>query len=105
MKIRVVIAKPGEAPVVAEIDNGLRAMQEVVGGLVELVQVGDLDVWVNEEGLLLELPFNREIAGIPMVGPILVAASTKSGKTRGLTDAQVARAFSMLAATQYEYLA
>lgn len=96
--IRVVVARPGCEPVVASIGNNLDAMQGVVGGYIELVPVNGLDLWVNEEGLLIGLPFNRMIGGTPMVGTILVASSNEEGDTIGLTDAQVASAMALLSA-------
>lgn len=45
-------------------DGHLAAMQKIVGGLVECVGGFDgrgTDLWCNEEGLLLDLPFNRVI--------------------------------------------
>ena len=98
MKIRVIIANPGKKPVVTEIENTLTAMQAVVGGYIDCLRAGDLDLWVNDEGLLMGLPFNVMVNGTPLVGPILVAASNREGDTIGLTDAQVARALSLLSA-------
>ena len=101
-RIRNVLARVGEAPVVTEIENTLEAMQATVGGYVECVQVGDLDVWLNEDGLGLSLPFNRTVEGTPLVGPIFVAASNEDGDTLGLTDAQVTRALALLSAPKSE---
>lgn len=45
-------------------DGHLAAMQKIVGGLVECVGGFDgrgTDLWCNEEGLLLDLPFNRTV--------------------------------------------
>lgn len=105
MKIRVLIVEPGSSPAVTEIEPTLEAMQEVVGGYVELVRVGDLDLWVNEEGILEGLPLNRVIVGMPLVGPILVASSNEEGDTVGLTDTQVAQALSLFSGPQVEVFA
>lgn len=94
--IRVVVAAPGAKPVISNIDPSLKSLQSIVGGLVECVHVGGLDLWVNEEGLLLDLPFNREIEGIPLVGTILVTGTDGEGELTSLSDSQIEDAFQIL---------
>ena len=55
----IVIPKVGRA-FTHEIDkeNQLSAMQSVVGGLIQPVCLGSVDIYVNEEGLLNGLPAN-----------------------------------------------
>ena len=101
-RIRIVLARVGEAPVVTELANTLEAMQATVGGYIECVRVDDLDVWLNEDGLGLSLPFNRTVDGLPIVGPIFVAASNEDGDTLGLSDVQVERALALLSAPKSE---
>tara|TARA_R110000765_G_C18443949_1_gene547451 strand:+ start:239 stop:460 length:222 start_codon:yes stop_codon:yes gene_type:complete len=54
----------------------LQEAQAIVGGNVELViDDGSMQMLVNEEGLLKNLPLNKEaslMAGRPLVGPALV---------------------------------
>ena len=54
----------------------LQEAQAIVGGYVEIViDNGDMQLLVNEEGLLKDLPLNQEaslMAGRPLVGPALV---------------------------------
>ena len=54
----------------------LQEAQDIVGGNVELViDDGSMQMLVNEEGLLKNLPLNKEaslMAGRPLVGPALV---------------------------------
>lgn len=95
-KIRVVVAPVGQEPFETVIDNTLEAMQFLVGGYIEPIRVGDLDVWINEEGLLMNLPYNRTVAGQPIAGPMFIAASTEDGDTIGLDDGQVKRAIALL---------
>ena len=58
--MQVVIANPGEAPVITEIADGLESYQTVVGGWIELWAVdGPAHFICNEEGVLEGLPFNR----------------------------------------------
>lgn len=94
--MRVVVTRPQQVPEVVEIENDLSAMQDVVGGYIECVHMGDLDIWVNEEGRLIGLPFNRFVGGVPLVGTIIVSGSTKDGATVGLSDKQVTAALGLL---------
>ena len=60
-----------------EIENTLEALQKVVGGYIKTVRlrVGNAVMIVNEEGLLLGLPYNTAasgFAGQPIVGTALI---------------------------------
>lgn len=61
--IQILKVEPGKAPVFTEIENTLEAMQEVVGGYIEMVDPwgGDVALICNEEGLLNGLTPNRLI--------------------------------------------
>lgn len=61
--IRVVVFEPGELPQVREMANELRAMQGIVGGLIECFPVGveGLIGVCNDEFLFQGLPMNRYI--------------------------------------------
>lgn len=61
-KVKCLLVKPNEEPKVIEIPNTLESFQNVVGGLIEVVRLSETVYLVcNEEGKLLNLPFNREI--------------------------------------------
>ena len=73
-KIRVLVIEPGKNQEEREIDNTLEALQEIVGGHIECVTMAtDLVVICNEEGRLMDLPFNCEICNVLFVGTILMA--------------------------------
>lgn len=58
----VLVFEPEKEPYVKEIDGSLKSMQKIVDGLIETVSLPQDDEFlliVNEEGLLLELPWNR----------------------------------------------
>ena len=61
--MKVIVVKPQERPVVAEIDSGLDAMQEVVAGYIQAVYPFEdpIALICNEEGKLLGLPLNRAL--------------------------------------------
>ena len=72
-KIFVVIKEPGKAPVIEPMfDNSLESFQKAVGGYIETVTISDdLVIICNEEGRLMDLPKNVEVAGIGFVGTIV----------------------------------
>lgn len=62
-------------------DFSLSEMQRIVGGFIECVTLanGQLMV-VNEEGVILEMPYNKkasELYGQPIVGNVLVCDSNQ----------------------------
>lgn len=97
-KIKVVVVEPGKRPYVKEIENSLKAMQEIVGGYVEVVYPFDdaVGIMVNEEGKLLSLPLNRALCanGVPydiIFGTFFIFGlnnedEADEGKMRGLSE-------------------
>ena len=59
-KLKAIIVDPDGTAREAEIENSLAAFQAVVGGYIEPVYGRVGTIYVNEEGLLLGLPFNQE---------------------------------------------
>ena len=116
---RVVIFRVGQAPVEGVITD-LASMQAIVGGLVECVGVGDLDLWCNDDGIAM-CEFNRNVMvkapELPkgffvikmhvdedhpfaepgewgahhIYGDFFFARSNDEGETTGLTDQDVRR--------------
>ena len=62
--LNVLVVEPDYAPYEKEV-NGLREMQEVVGGSIQAIYPYKEQVAIvcNEEGVLNGLPFNRSIEG------------------------------------------
>ncbi len=53
MKIRAIVIEPLDTPQIKYIENDLRGLQSIVGGLIERVPFTDTcDVVINEEGKL-----------------------------------------------------
>lgn len=70
-KIKVLIKEPNKPCRMATIPNRLKALQEVVGGYVEVVQITtDTAILCNEEGIINNLPFNCELCGHHFFGTI-----------------------------------
>lgn len=87
-----IVKKPGLEAEVFDTALDLDKMQEYVGGLIELVYIPELayhgiDVYANEEGLLLGLELN--LARPPIVGPIIMVSSNNLGETVGLEAYQI----------------
>lgn len=72
----VIKKEPWCAPEVIEIENELSALQNAVGGYIEIVPAfGGAVVVCNEEGRLMGLPYNCHVCGIPFVGTILITGT------------------------------
>lgn len=56
--MKVLYKKPGEAPEIREVENDLKPLQELVGGYIETVRVGEVTIICNEEGKNKGLPIN-----------------------------------------------
>jgi hypothetical protein len=70
--IKAIIKHPGHPPFCCLVKNTLESFQNIVGGYIETVTVGDVVIICNEEGFLLGLPFNCNVDGMRLVGPILL---------------------------------
>lgn len=58
--MRVLVVEPGRRPEVREIDDSLKAMQDIVRGLIQPIYLDDAVALVcNDEGRLMNLPANR----------------------------------------------
>ena len=74
--INVVIIEPDKAPRRAWIKNDLETLQGIVGGYIECVSCPPkCCLIVNEEGLLMGLPFNKTMAsiGLYLAGTVIIA--------------------------------
>ena len=74
-KIAVAVKKPRKDVYYEIIDNTLEALQEIVGGWIEVVPFGDKVVICDEEGRLKGKEPNCSIAGVSFVGTIVVAGT------------------------------
>ena len=58
--MRVLVVEPECRPEVREIDDSLKAMQEIVGGYIQPIYLDDSVALVcNDEGKVMNLPLNR----------------------------------------------
>lgn len=105
MKIKALRVPVGGNPTVVEIGNDLGSLQAEVGGYIERIVLGrGLDAYVNEEGMILGMDYNRTVVTpygtIPVVGPMIVVSHDEEGETVGLTEDQIQRALRVLAPEQ-----
>lgn len=71
--MKAILKNPGEQPQIVDIDNTLEALQAAVGGYIETVTVAsDACIVCNENGRLLNLPFNCKLCSRVFVGPVLI---------------------------------
>ena len=86
--INAIVVEPDGTVQKVEIENGdLKAYQRIVGGYIEGVFGPDVTIYVNEEGLIHSLPFNRSATvfanrfiagGHALFGPALIVGSADS---------------------------
>lgn len=73
--LRVLMVEPGKAPEVRTIPNTLKAMQEAVGGLIQIIPLeDDIQLVCNDEGKLIGLEGNRRVRNDIIVGNFFLAA-------------------------------
>ena len=89
--LRILMVEPRKAPYEASVPHELTAMQQAVGGLIEVVRNGDGTLIIsNEEGKLLGMEGNRRIPGDVLAGPFFVVGD--AGETfRSLTEEELER--------------
>lgn len=61
--MKILVVEAGKRPYEKEINGTLKELQEIVGGIIQVIYpFGDeVGVVCNDEGLLLQLPFNRKV--------------------------------------------
>lgn len=91
--IKIVVVEPNRKPYRKDIPNTLEAMQDIVGGWIENVTIGETEkgarigLVVNEEGKLIDLPFNRRIVHFDiLVGTFFITAYNLQGDNVSLTE-------------------
>jgi hypothetical protein len=93
-EILVVIVDPGKAPYKLMIPNELNVFNTLVGGYIEIVTIRygfekSIAITLNEEGKLLNLPFNRRIVNFDvLVGTFFITAYNVYGNNISLTEAE-----------------
>lgn len=72
MKIKTIIKRPGKDPYMLQTYNSFKMLQQTVGGYIKTVTLAsDLVIICNEEGRILNLPYNCSICGMDFYGTII----------------------------------
>lgn len=95
-QIQVVVVEPSKKPYKKMIQNTLESQQELVGGYIEIIRMGNTEtggsiaITLNEEGKLMGLPMNRIIIGRGgsdvFVGTFFITAFNMQGDNITLND-------------------
>lgn len=85
-EITVLKVEPGKAPEEVTIPNTLEAMQNMVGGLIEIVYLDSVCLVCNEEGKLMGLEGNRRVDRDIISGTFFLAGDTDYGEFCSLTQ-------------------
>ena len=88
-EITVLKVEHGKAPEEVTIPNTLEAMQQMVGGLIEIVYLDDVCLVCNEEGKLMGLEGNRRVGHDIISGTFFLAGDTDYGEFCSLTQEQL----------------
>jgi hypothetical protein len=96
--ILVLVVEPFKEPYKLMIPNDLRVFNSLVSGFIEMVTIDynpeknrSISIVLNEEGKLLNLPFNRHIINLDtIVGTFLIVAFNAFGNTVSLTEEEAA---------------
>ena len=83
-EITVLKVEPGKPPEIVSMANSLRAMQEMVGGYIEIVPLDDACLVCNDEGKLNGMEGNRRL-------PFFIAGDSGDGDLCSLTIEQQER--------------
>lgn len=88
-KIRILIVEPNKEPKQAKVEHTLQNLQNIVGGLIEIVELEhNVDLVCNEEGKLRSLELNRAITNDIISGTFFIAGQHK-GETISLSRKQI----------------
>lgn len=70
--MKVMIIEPNRPPYVQDIENSLKAMQDIVGGYIQVVPFNHLVIVCNEEGLINGMEYNRSVGGYDLFGTFFI---------------------------------
>jgi hypothetical protein len=87
--IKVLICNAGESPKIEVIDNDIKPMQEIVGGYVQMLQIGNgICLLCNEDGLMQQLQPNFMTQWGMIVGNVIFAGE-RGQEFASLNDEQI----------------
>ena len=96
--MRILVVEPMEVPYIKDIEGTLEEMQSIVGGLIQAIYPFDdpgIAIICNDEGKLLNMPFNRALYNNGMIYDIIAGTfflcqvPADSENFESLTDEQI----------------
>lgn len=88
-KIRILVVEPNKEPYVLKVEHTLKNLQQIVGGLIEFVELEpNADLICNEEGKINGLELNR-IVGNDIIAGTFFIAGQHQGETISLSRKQI----------------
>ena len=85
--MKILFVEPGKEAQPAEIEENLKAMQEIVGGLIEAAYPWEDPVALsNEEGKLLRLPLNRTLEDYDVIAGNFFICGVEGERFVSLSD-------------------
>mgnify|MGYP002598792698 CR=1 FL=1 len=87
--IRVLKVAPGKAPEAVAIPNTLEAMQQMVGGYIEVIPLEEICLVRNERGKLMGLPGGRRLGNDVIAGTFFLAGDSPASGFCSLTPEQI----------------
>ena len=89
-ELTVLKVAPGCRPEAVTMSNTLQAMQEMVGGLIQVIGLDHgICLVCNDEGKLMGLEGNRRLGDDIIAGPFFLAGENGRGEFCSLTEKQV----------------
>ena len=103
-KIKVLYKKVGREPEVIEIENTLQAMQNMVGGFIEVIPYDDYELVCNEEGKIMGLYPNVGFDYDVINGNFFIANDNyETGDFASLTDKNIEKIKEDLKSRSFHY--
>lgn len=89
--MKVILVEPEKTARPAEIDNGLKAMQDIVGGTIQALYPWDdmAAVICNDEGKLIGLPLNRVLEDYDVIAGTFFICGIQDDTFCSLTEQQL----------------
>lgn len=90
-QIRVLVKEPGKDPKIQMVDNTLKALQNLVGGYIETVELDHgVCLICNENGKIIDLPENFWAPwDDTIVGTAVFVSFDDDGNFAGISDEQI----------------
>lgn len=97
--LKILVVEPNKEPYQLEIQDDYKAMQGIVGGLIEAFYPFDDNAFIfcNDEGKLIGLEGNRRVGSSVLAGNFFIVGDNHDGECCSLTDQQIEKYSEMFA--------